>query len=206
MRKLTVLVDMDDTIENLLDAWVAYLNEHYGTSVRKEDITEWDMLKAFPMLEEDKIYGALLDESLWDAVRPLPGAVKYLKKIIDDGNEVFIVTASHPDSISMKMNKVLFRYFPYLTYQNVIITSRKQMILGDILIDDAPHNMGGQYFGMLFTAQHNKSIEDETLIKMNAIRVKDWREVYELIHGFGAHNGKIMTKGDLHDSTRMAWS
>lgn len=203
MRKLTILVDMDDTIENLLDVWVAYLNEHYGTSVRKEDITEWDLSKAFPTIEGDKIYSALLDETLWDAVRPLPGAVKYLKKLIDDGNEVFIVTASHPDSVRAKMNKVLFRYFPYITYQNVIIASKKQLISGDILIDDAPHNMGGQYFGMLFTAPHNKSITDESLSKMNAIRVKDWKEIYELIHGFDTHDGKLATKGELHDSTRM---
>lgn len=35
MKSLIVLVDMDDTIENLLQAWVNYLNEHHGTAVKK---------------------------------------------------------------------------------------------------------------------------------------------------------------------------
>lgn len=112
MRNFTILVDMDDTIENLTDAWIAYLNDRYGTSVKKEDITSWDFAEAFPTLDKSQVFGALCDEELWERVKPLPGAVKYLKKLIDDGNQVVIVTASHPDSVSAKMNKVLFRYFP----------------------------------------------------------------------------------------------
>lgn len=190
MRNFTILVDMDDTIENLTDAWVAYLNDRYGTSVKKEDITSWDLAEAFPTLEKSQVFGALYDEALWERVKPLPGAVKYLKRLIDDGNQVVIVTASHPDSVGVKMNKVLFRYFPYFTYQDVIIASKKQLISGDFLIDDAPHNLGGNYMGLLFTAQHNKSITDEELVMKNAIRVDNWKEVYELIHGCRLHGEK----------------
>lgn len=86
------------------------------------------------------------------------------------------------------MNKVLFRYFPYLTYQDVIIASKKQLISGDFLIDDAPHNLGGGYMGLLFTAQHNKSITDEELAMKNAVRVDNWKEVYELIHRCQLHS------------------
>lgn len=203
MKSLTILVDMDDTIENLSEAWVNFLNEKYGTSVKPEDITDWDMWKAFPGIKKEDVYAALFEEALWETVKPLPGAVKYLKKLIDDGNQVYIVTASHPDTVSAKMNKVLFKYFPYITYQNIIIASKKQLISGDILIDDAPHNMGGKYFGMLFTAQHNKTVTDESLVELNAVRVKDWKEVYDLIHGFRTHGDKLAMKGELHDSTRM---
>lgn len=80
MRNFTILVDMDDTIENLTDAWIAYLNDHYGTSAKKEDITSWDFAEAFPTLEKSQVFGALYDEALWERVKPLPGAVKYLKK------------------------------------------------------------------------------------------------------------------------------
>ena len=40
MKLLTILVDMDDTIEHLLKAWVEYLNERHGTTVKHEDITD----------------------------------------------------------------------------------------------------------------------------------------------------------------------
>lgn len=117
--------------------------------------------------------------------------MKYLKKLIDDGNDVYIVTASNLDSVSAKMNKVLFKYFPFIKPQNVIITAKKQLVLGDILIDDAPHNMGGQYKGFLFTANHNKSITDDELLKLNSVRVNNWKEVYDLIHGYQKHYARF---------------
>lgn len=40
MRHLTILVDMDDTIENLAEAWVAYLNARHQTSTNLSDITD----------------------------------------------------------------------------------------------------------------------------------------------------------------------
>ena len=35
---LTILFDADDTAENLLNCWVAMLNEHYGTTFTIEDV------------------------------------------------------------------------------------------------------------------------------------------------------------------------
>lgn len=188
MKKLTILVDMDDTLENLSEAWVSYLNGRYGTSVAVSDISSWDISQAFPILSKAEVYGALKETALWEAVKPLPGAVKYLKKLVEDGNEVFIVTASHPDTVGVKMNQVLFRYFPFIPYQNVIISSKKQMIAGDILIDDGVHNLGGKFMGMLFTANHNRSITDDELLALNAVRVDGWKEVYSLIHNFQIHS------------------
>lgn len=188
MKKLTILVDMDDTIENLSEAWVSYLNGRYGTSVAASDISSWDISQAFSTLSKSEVYGALKEAELWGAVKPLPGAVKYLKKLVEDGNDVFIVTASHPDTVGVKMNQVLFRYFPFIPYQNVIISSKKQMISGDILIDDGVHNLGGKYMGMLFTANHNRGVSDDELSALNAVRVDSWKEVYSLIHNFQIHN------------------
>ena len=187
MKKLTILVDMDDTIENLSEAWVDYLNDRYRTSVSASDISSWDISQAFPTLSKSDVYGALKETALWEAVKPLPGAVKYLKKLVEDGNDVFIVTASHPDTVGVKMNRVLFRYFPFIPYRNVIICSKKQMVSGDILIDDGVHNFGGEYMGMLFTANHNRAVADDELSALNAVRVGNWKEVYSLIHNFQTH-------------------
>lgn len=100
---------------------------------------------------------------MWKRVTPLPGAVEYLKRLIDDGHKVVIVTASHQNTVAMKLNNVLFRYFPYLTTSDVIITSQKQLVCGDVMIDDAPHNLvGGNYYGILVTAPHNRAYDAES--------------------------------------------
>ena len=47
LRTLTILVDMDDTLEDLCTHWVQYLNEKYGTVVTTDDIKDWHIAKCF---------------------------------------------------------------------------------------------------------------------------------------------------------------
>ena len=37
MKKLTILVDMDDVLENLVECWVDELNKKCGSSLCEED-------------------------------------------------------------------------------------------------------------------------------------------------------------------------
>ena len=179
MKKLTILVDMDDTIENLCETWAAFLNETHGTTVRTEDILDWDMTKAFPTIERSQVYDPLFNEEMWKRVTPLPGAVEYLKRLIDDGHKVVIVTASHQNTVAMKLNNVLFKYFSYLTTKDVIVTSQKQMVCGDVMIDDAPHNLkGGSYYGILVTAPHNRACDATA---NGFVRADTWKEIYNIV-------------------------
>lgn len=179
MNKLTILVDMDDTLENLSETWVTFLNETYGTNVHPNDVSSWDMSKNFSSLEASQIFSPLFNEKMWERVKPLPGAVDYLKRLIDDGHNVVIVTASHHDTIAMKLNNVLFKYFPYLSIKDVIVSSQKQLIRGDVMIDDAPHNLeGGNYYGILMSAPHNKGYDAE---ENGFVRANTWEEIYSIV-------------------------
>lgn len=176
MRKLTVLVDMDDTIEGLSLAWCQYLNWKYGTNVPYESVNQWDVSKAFPTLTREQVYAPLLEDDFWDWVKPIDGAVEALQKMIEDGHDVLIVTASTYVTIRAKAEKVLFKYFPFLTWDDVIVTSRKQLINGDVLIDDGVHNhYGGSYRKILMDAIHNRGIDASVL---GSVRVMNWDEAY----------------------------
>lgn len=171
---------MDDVLENLGEVWTSFLNARYGVTVQRSDITEWDMRKAFPMLTEEQIYYPTNNEELWKRVKPLPGSVKYVKKLIDDGHTVVVVTASHQLAIRHKLDHVLFRYFPYLEIRDVIVAYKKQLIRGDLLIDDNPRNLeGGEYKGILMDAPYNAKYEAE---KNGFIRVHNWTEIYTVVN------------------------
>ena len=177
---MTILIDMDDVLEQLLVGWTAYLNERYGTSVSAEDVKNWNVSLAYPMLTYEQVYPATHDDALWDYVPPMPGAVEAVKQLIDEGHDVYVVTATEYQSLKAKMDKVLFKYFPYLSFDKVIITKNKHLIKGDVLIDDGPHNLaGGDYKKLLYDASHNRTF-DETAI--GAVRVHNWAEVLEQIH------------------------
>lgn len=176
---MIILIDMDDTIENLTEAWINYANKRFGTAVRAADVTTWDPSEAFPTVSHEEMYALLLEDELYETVEPFEGATHYLQKLISDGHEIFIVTNSPYQVMKAKMEKVLFRHFPFIEWKNVIITGSKALIKGDVLIDDGVHNLlNGDYAKLLFTAPHNRSFDASA---NDMIRVGSWEEVYRAI-------------------------
>lgn len=189
MAAFTVLVDMDGVLDNLTETWVGFLNRRYGTSVRFEDVKTWDMSAAFPALTKEELYAPLREAALWREVRPPPYAFESLRRLADS-YRVFIVTASHPDTVAVKLNTFLFPNYPFLSWKDVIVASRKQMILGDVLIDDAPHNLiGGAARGILMTAPYNRDFNAEA---HGILRAENWKEVEALVSEM-ARNGRKHT-------------
>ena len=176
---LTILIDMDDTIEYLLADWLKWLNERYDTNVTEEDIHDYDITKAFPSLEPAEVYAPLQFHDLWANIKPIPGARYAIERMQNDGHEVYIVTSSNFQTINTKITCVLNRYFPSVDNSHVIIARKKQMIIGDIMIDDAPHNLiGGDYLKIMPTAAHNRDFDAQA----NGIfRVESWDEIYEIV-------------------------
>ena len=179
---MIILVDLDDTIEQLLKAWVKRANEKFSRSVTLDDITDWNVATAYPGLTREEVYGVTYEKGFWESVEPMPGAAEALKHFMDEGHEVYIVTATEPEHVEQKMKGLLFRYFPFISWNQVIITSRKQLIRGDVLIDDGIHNLeGGKYKNILFTAPHNRFYDAE---KNGMTRVSTWEEAVRVVDDY----------------------
>lgn len=181
---MVILVDMDDVIENLSVTWIDFLNMKYGTNVDRETVRDWDMSKAFPELTPEQVYSPLCDPELWRLVPPKDDAAKYMAKLINDGNEIYIVTNTDYRSVLVKMEEILFKYFPFIDWGHVIITSNKQMIRGDVLVDDGVHNLvNGEYEKILFDTPYNREFNAEA---HGMIRVSSWEEVYNVLTSLSA--------------------
>lgn len=178
-KDIKILIDMDDTIEDLLGSWVASINTRYGTSVSPEEIVDWEIEKFFPSLTRFQVFEPIFTEDFWDTVKPKKDAVKYVKMLRDEGYQVYICTNTNYKTLKSKMDKALFRYFDYLTWNDVIVAKNKQMIDADFLVDDAVHNLiGGKYKGILMDAPHNRDFNEK---KHDIIRAKTWEEIYNII-------------------------
>ena len=189
---MTILIDMDDTIECLLEEWVAALNEEHGTNVDPQEITDWDMHKAFPKLSRHQVYEPLHDYYFWERVPPKPGAVENVQRLINDGHDVYLCTSTDYRNVEPKFVFIIERYFPFISWDHVIVAHKKQMIRGDIIIDDGPHNcIGGDYFGILMDAPHNKKIDVSEHDRL--VRVHDWEEAYKMVQKVA----KTLENGEL---------
>lgn len=188
---MIILIDMDDTMEQLLRAWLNGVNERYGYSVRYEDVTSWDVSEPYRGLTREQVYAIPDEPGFWGTVEPIEGAAEAIRGFMDAGHEVYIVTATPYISVTEKMDDLLFRWFPFISWDQVIITKRKQLIRGDVLIDDGIHNLeGGDYVKILMTAPHNRDYDAEA---NGMIRVRTWKEIETVINGLSAKKGD-----DLH--------
>lgn len=175
MKKLTILVDMDDTLEHLLDAWIKCVNEKYGYNATCEDCKCWDVSQAFLGLTFEQVYNAIMYDDFWDTVKPIDGAAEALQRFIADGHEVYVATATPYQSVKAKMEKCLFKYYPFLDWNNLIIISNKKLLKADVLIDDGVHNLeGGDYHKILIDAPYNRNYDAES---NGMVRVYDWNDI-----------------------------
>lgn len=176
---ITLLIDMDDTIENLLEAWTAHLNKKYGTNVLPKDVNTWDISRCFPSIDRKNVYAPLYDNEFWKTVQPKPDAVKYLKMLKELGFDLYICTTSNYETIRCKLEHIISEHFPFISWGQVITTNNKQLINGDILVDDGVHNLiGGSYKKILMSAPHNLDYDTD---KNDMVRVNSWAEAYNEI-------------------------
>lgn len=158
---MRILVDFDNVMVNTGECWIEWLNKQHNTTVKWNGVCDYDLTKAFHTLSSDEIFSPLQKEEFWRMVSPMPSAVRTLKRLVDEGNEVIVCTATWPDTYGMKYKLVLNKFFPFIGVDNIIVAHRKQMILGDLLIDDAPFNLiGGKYASVLFDAPHNRNFDN----------------------------------------------
>ncbi|MCQ2428247.1 MAG: GNAT family N-acetyltransferase [Clostridia bacterium] len=184
MKKLTILVDWDGTIEDFMPRWVERINRDYGFDKTVEDLHSWDMRETFVGLTTEQIEKALHDPEFWRDVPPVPGAAETMARWREEGHTVFIATAAHYYQIAPKTDLFLKRYFPFMSWNDVIVTHHKQLLKADVLIDDGVHNLlGGEYARVLLDAPYNRFVDDE---REGIVRVRDWREIAEYVDRLAA--------------------
>lgn len=181
MKSLTILVDADDTCENLTDCWVKLLNEKYHLQVSVKDVTDWDLRFAFPMLTQDQIYNVLYEDELWKMIEPIKDSQMYLQKWRNQGHTIYMVTAHNYQTCKIKAERLIELF--QIDWDHIIVTRNKQMIKGDILIDDGFHNLiFGDYYKIMFTRNHNRKLTN--LDKFDIHRADTWSEIDAMVQWY----------------------
>lgn len=192
---LKILFDFDDVLNDLSKKWVAELNRRYHQSVSWNDLKEFDLTKAFTQLSNYQIFLPYLEGTLYLDINP----VKEAQQLVEDlsvEHELYVATLNllGLDAVDLYeylwndesthcvdyLLQFLAEYYPQINHRNLMIVGRKEMLRGDVLIDDNPSYL--QHFDglrILLDKPYNKSFDDAANGVYRAFTYKDVKRIIE---------------------------
>ena len=168
----TLLVDMDNCITD--PKILEYINEFLNTDYKLEDQTDF-YLQNLVKDRKNEFYEFLSTKNLYENC-PLK-------------ENIYIVTSYlWKDKIDSSANNLKNKYnylkekLPFIDPSKYIFTTNKQLIKGDISIDDKLSNLHTNK-KILFTAWHNKQIPKKDLNEEGITRVNTWEDILKELEG-----------------------
>ena len=171
-RKPIIFIDQDDVLAKHNEKVVKEMNRIHGTNFTMADITEWDLISILG--EECK--DIMFKPEFFEKLEPMENAIENLKVLNESGLfDIYIASAAHPSACHFKY-KWFKEHMPFLEKKQLIFISHKFLLNGDLLFDDAPHNITAFKSGevVIFDKPYNRYLT-------NFDRVKDWNEFSEYL-------------------------
>ena len=175
-------IDLDGTVVDSPMQVVNYVNERLGLNLTIDDFKTYSMEDALPEQYKWIIDSAFRDPLMWKKVSLIDGAHDTIKRLYDEGHEIYFVTSSLPLNLAKKIKHLTrnLEFFPKdYVWKHTINTQNKQLLRLNVMIDDALFNLTGdrEYYSLCIDMPYNQT--DEMI--PNFTRVKDWSEVYDRI-------------------------
>lgn len=177
MSPPVILVDMDETLCDLMTPWLREINLRYGTSLRREDIKTWDIFDSIKgsLPEGTSLHDTLIPiqvPGIFINLQPNPGAIESVRKMLSLGWEVALITAlptsvAQPGIVVGEKVRWVEQHLPEIG-RDIIVTSAKYRVRGDVLIDDSPKFLSSfPGLTVAFDAPWNQGV-------MTTARIQSW--------------------------------
>ena len=180
-KQLTLLLDMDSVCADLLTVWLYEYNKTYDDNLTADKIVTWDWAHLTKCAAAD-LYKLTEKPGFFRNLPVMPGAIEVTTRLQQKGHIMFFVTAvpyTTPTALYDKSQWVI-EHMPHIGPKNVIAAHKKDMIRGDLLLDDSPRNLSE--FGKIKVAYdypYNREAKAD-------YRIRDWFEFEKLVDELAA--------------------
>lgn len=179
---LRIGFDLDGVVVDSPQQVVNYVNERLGLNLCMNDFKTYSMEDALPDQYKWIIDTAFKDSAMWKKVGLIDGAYNTLKRVWNEGHEIYFVTSSLPQNLKKKIGHLSrsLDFFPKdFVWRHTINTQYKQIIKLDIHVDDALFNLLGdrEYASICVDMPYNQTSENIP----NFYRAYNWDDIYQKI-------------------------
>ena len=177
---MLICIDIDDTIANLQEVVIEVFNKRYNTNYNLNDFHSFDVMNVLPVDEAIKFKAIYGEKGIYDLVRPFAGSSDGIRKLINDGHQIYLASNIIPETHSEKVAFVQ-RYFPFIEPSHIIAIKDKWLLRSDILIEDCLENLLAKpyYYRVLYNRPWNQNVNDWVY---DIHRCNDWNEVVAAVN------------------------
>lgn len=185
---MIIAIDLDNVVVNTSETMLDYINKRLPfAELTIEDIKTYSIEDALPREYRWIVENGFRDgRNFWKNIKLIDGAAKYIKKLYDDGHEIYFATSSLPENIYKKIKHLCRSLDIEESYiiKHTINIQYKQLLNVDILIDDSLMNLVGKrnYYSICFDYPWNRTlggIPYDNSYKFK--RAYSWEDVYKII-------------------------
>ena len=180
---MRIVLDQDQVLAKWVERILEWYNQDYKTNFSREDVkTYWSMDGLLGTQGRDFLRSCMRYPELYRDLDPVEGALDGVRRLIDMGHDVVIATAI-PSCAGIAYHGKLEwirRNMPFFDLKNFIAIQRKDLVDGDLLLDDGPHNIDAwshnhpEKTTVVFDCPWNQGVKATH-------RVKSWKEFLDLV-------------------------
>ena len=183
-NKLRLLIDMDSVCAKTMNRWLELYNRDYDDTMVPTDVTDWDLHQFVKRECHYKVYEYLASPKFFATLDAFKDCSAVLKRLQKAGHDLVLVTACPRGAETGLYDKIAWvkKNLPFLPRKNMITAHRKELVRGDLLLDDGAHNITAfQPYGLtcVFNQSWNQTVPSD-------YRVSTWLEFEQLITELGS--------------------
>lgn len=178
-------LDVDDVLLQCVDHAINICNKKYDFNppLSQAEVTQWGKSGK----RTDVILEEFEKEEFYETQPLIEGAQEFVEKLLEIA-DVYFVTAIKPECMGIRA-KQLLKYFPGVPADHMIMTTSKEMVHLDVLLDDGGHNIINTKatYPVLFRRPWNQYITgtlavnnyDEFFVLLNEIKTSSIEHVID---------------------------
>ena len=183
---MIICIDFDEVLFPTLSKVIEIYNKRHDETLSLDQITTYNLYECLDPIVADELLELFVDKTVYDCLQPFKGAIRAVQTLINQGNEIYIATATSSKNLEWK-EQLLRRYFPFIPQENLIRIHNKKLLNVDVLVEDNLYTLTKTSADRIcFDQPWNRSDSKDFAYSIN--RAYCWGDIVDIINKIKKEN------------------
>ena len=175
-----IAIDFDETLFPTLEKVIEIYNKRHNANLDLSQINTYSLSDSFDTNIADELIELFVEKEVYSSLQPYKGAVKAVKSLAEQGNEIYVATSTDIRNMEWK-EELLQKHFPFIPKNNLIRIHNKALLNVDVLIEDKLDSLKSTFADRVCFDQFWNRDEDADYV-YSIYRIHHWGEINNIIN------------------------